>query len=236
MVNSDVCCSSVSCSLNYFSLIVFVLHKRRNFFSVAHFLAAIVVFSARFGAAFCCFNLAFFWSTYVRPLCPFSLLGFVTFVFFTLRCPLLLILRCHLFSSWTHALSYAIFHFSYMMKPVGETWLILLSVVLPSFVLWIIIRQYFTSYISSWTSSLLRTSVLPLLSFVRVLVLPSAASTLPPFEARTFVRFLTFLYWVLSLSYFWHLAVSYFSYFAVTFCFFIKSCAFSYYLSLLLPD
>ena len=57
--NSTVCCSSVCCSLKYYTSIPFVLHKCRNFFSVAHFCAAIVVFSARFGAAFCCFNFAF---------------------------------------------------------------------------------------------------------------------------------------------------------------------------------
>ena len=99
VVNSTVCCSFVCCSLNYYTSILFVLHKFRNFFSVAHFLAAIVVFSVRFGAAFCCFNIAFFWSTYVRPLSHLCLLGFVTFVFFTLRCQLFFIFRCHLFSS-----------------------------------------------------------------------------------------------------------------------------------------
>ena len=59
VVNSTVCFSSVCFSLNYYTTILFVLHKCRNFFSVAHFCAAIVVFSARFGAAFCCFNFAF---------------------------------------------------------------------------------------------------------------------------------------------------------------------------------
>ena len=70
---------------------------------------------------------------------------------------------------------------------------------------------------SAGTSSLLRTSVQPLSPLLRASVLPSAALTLHSVEAPTFVRFLTFLYWVLSLSYFSHLAVSYFSYFAVTF-------------------
>ena len=56
--NSTVCFSTVCCSLNYYTSILFVLHKCRNFFSVAHFGAAIVVFSAGFGAAFCCFNFA----------------------------------------------------------------------------------------------------------------------------------------------------------------------------------
>ena len=92
VVNSNVCCS-----LNYYTWILFVLHKCRNFFSVAHFCAAIVVFSARFGAASCCCNFAFCSTTYVRPLSHLSLLAFVTFVFFTLRCHLFFILRCNLF-------------------------------------------------------------------------------------------------------------------------------------------
>ena len=96
VVNSSVCWCSVCCSLNCYTSILFVLHKCRNFFSVAPFGAAIVVFSARVRAAFCC-------------------------------------------------------------------------------------------------------------------------STLPSVEAPMFVRFLAFLYWVLSLSYFSHFAVIYFSYFAVTF-------------------
>ena len=75
VVNSTVCCSSVCCPLNYYTSILFVLHKRRKFFSVAHFGAAIVVFSARFGAAFCCFNFPFCLSSYVRPLSHISLLG-----------------------------------------------------------------------------------------------------------------------------------------------------------------
>ena len=95
VVNSTVCCSTVCCSLNYFTSILFVLHKCQNF-SVAHFGAAIVVFSARLPAAFCCFNLTSFSSTYVRPLYHLSLLGFVTYIFWTLRCQLFFILRCHL--------------------------------------------------------------------------------------------------------------------------------------------
>ena len=53
--------------------------------------------------------------------------------------------------------------------------------------------------------------------FLRASMLSSAASTLPSVEAPTFVLFLIFFYWVLSLSYFSHFAVSYFTYFAVTF-------------------
>ena len=97
MVNSTVCFSFVCCSLNYYTSIPFVLHKCWNLFTVAHFGAAIVLFSVRFGAAFCCFSFAFCWSTYVRPLSHLCLLGFVTFVFFTLRCQLFFIIRSHLF-------------------------------------------------------------------------------------------------------------------------------------------
>ena len=78
-------------------LILFVLHKCRNFLTAAQFCAAIVVFSARFCAVFCCFNFAFCWSTYVRLLSHLSLPSFVTFVYFTLRCQLFFIFRCHLF-------------------------------------------------------------------------------------------------------------------------------------------
>ena len=92
VVNSNVCWS-----LNYYTSIVFVLHKCRKFISVAPFGAAIVVFCALFGASFCCFILAFFWSTCVRPLSHLSLLGFLTFEFFTLRWQLFFTLRCHLF-------------------------------------------------------------------------------------------------------------------------------------------
>ena len=60
VVNSTVCCSTVCCSLNYYTSILFVLHKCRIFFSVAHFGGTIIVFSARFGAVFCCRNFAFF--------------------------------------------------------------------------------------------------------------------------------------------------------------------------------
>ena len=85
------------CSLNYYTSIHFVLHKCRHFFCVAHFGAAILSFSARFGAALCCCNFAFCSTTYVRPLSHLSLLAFVTFDFFTLRCLLFFKLRCHLF-------------------------------------------------------------------------------------------------------------------------------------------
>ena len=98
VVNSTVRCCSVCFSLHYYTSILFVLHKFRNFFSVAQFRAGILVFSARFGDAFCCFNFAFCWSTYVRPLCHLYFLDFVTFVFFTLRSQLFFIFRCNLFS------------------------------------------------------------------------------------------------------------------------------------------
>ena len=65
---------------------------------------------------------------------------------------------------------------------------------------------------------------------------PSAASTLPSVEAPTFVRFLTFLYWVLSLSYLFTLRFQLFFIYRCHLFSFINSCAFSYYLSFLLPD
>ena len=82
VVNSTVSFSTLSCSLNYYTSILFMLHKCRNFFSVAHFSAAILVFPARLGAASCCCNFAFCSTTYVRPLSHLSLLAFVTFAFF----------------------------------------------------------------------------------------------------------------------------------------------------------
>ena len=97
VVKSTVCSSTVCCSLNYYASILFVVHKCHNFFSVAHFSAAIVDFSARFCAASCCCNFAFCSTTYVRPLSNLSLPAFVTFVFFTLRCHLFFILHCHSF-------------------------------------------------------------------------------------------------------------------------------------------
>ena len=149
VVHSTVCCCTVFCSLDYYTSILFVLHKFRNFFSVAHFGAAILVFSELFGAASCCCNFAFCSTTYARPLSHLSLLAFVTFVFFTLRCHLFFILRYNLSSSSTHALSHSVFHFSYLMKLQGEAWLILLSVGVPSFAFELIIRQYFSSYLNA---------------------------------------------------------------------------------------
>ena len=83
VVNSTVCCSTVCCSLNYYTWILFVLHQCRNFFSLAHFGLAIVVFSARFGSASCCFNFVFLSTTYVRPLSHMSLLGFLSPLYFS---------------------------------------------------------------------------------------------------------------------------------------------------------
>ena len=114
----------------YYTSILFVLHECRNLFSVAHFRAGIVVFSARFGAASFFLKFAFCSTTYVRPLSHLSLLGFVAFVVFTLRCVLFFILRFQVFSSKTHALSHTIFRFCYLMKRLGETLSILLRVVL----------------------------------------------------------------------------------------------------------
>ena len=96
VVNSTVCYSTVCCSFNYYTSILFVLHKCQNFFSVGHFGAAILVSSVPFGSASCCCNFAFCSTTYVRPLSQLSLLSFVTFVFFTLRFQLFFILRCQL--------------------------------------------------------------------------------------------------------------------------------------------
>ena len=81
VVNSTVCCSTAFCSLNYYTSILIVLHKSRNFFSVAHFGAAILVFSALIRAASCCCRFAFSSTTYIRPLSHLSLLAFVPFVF-----------------------------------------------------------------------------------------------------------------------------------------------------------
>ena len=82
VVNSTVCCSTVRWSLIYYTSILFVGHKCRNFFCVAHFRAAILDFSARFGAASCWCNFAFCSTTYVRPLFHLPLLAFVTFILF----------------------------------------------------------------------------------------------------------------------------------------------------------
>ena len=59
VVNSTVSGSTVCCSLNYYTSILSVLHKSRKFFCVAHFGAAILVFSARFRAASCFCNFGF---------------------------------------------------------------------------------------------------------------------------------------------------------------------------------
>ena len=81
-VNSTVCCSTVCCFLNYYTSILFVVDKFRNFFCTAHFRAAILVFYARVGAASFRCNLAFCSTTYVRQLFHLSLLAFVTFILF----------------------------------------------------------------------------------------------------------------------------------------------------------
>ena len=69
-------CTAGNVALNYYTSILFILHKCRNFFSVAHFGAAIVVFSARFSAEFYCFNLTFVASP------PF--VRFLTFLYWVL--------------------------------------------------------------------------------------------------------------------------------------------------------
>ena len=92
------------------------------------------------------------------------------------------------------------------MKPLGETPLILLSVVLPSVA--IIIGQYFASYINAETFSLLRTSVRPFSSILRASVLPLADASLPSVQPPTFVRFLTFLYSVFCHFCIFHTSLS----------------------------
>ena len=88
------------------------------------------------------------------------------------------------------------------------------------------IRQYFWSYISAGTSAPLRTFVQPLSFFLRASEPPSAASNLPFVEATTLVRFLTPLYWVLSLSYIFAHRGQLFFILRCHLFFFINSCAF----------
>ena len=85
------------------------------------------------------------------------------------------------------------------------------------------------------TSSLLWTSAQPFSSFLRASVLPCTASTLLSVQPPTFGRFLIFLYWVLSHSYF-HTSSPPISHTSLSTFFSINLRAFSYYLSLLLPD
>ena len=136
VVNSTVCCSSVRCCLDYYTSILFVLHKCRKFFSVAHFGAAIVVVS---GALRCCLLLlqlclllkhlhSSAFSHFFTGFCHFR-------IFHTLLSAIFHTSLSPFFFIKTPALSHIIFHFSYLMKPVGETLLILLSVVRPSVVL-----------------------------------------------------------------------------------------------------
>ena len=92
MVNSTVCCS-----LNYYTSILFVLHKCRSFFTVAHFWYS---HCRLFCALRCCLLLLqlYLLLKHLRSFAfsPFFT-GFDTFVFFTVRCQLFFILRCHLF-------------------------------------------------------------------------------------------------------------------------------------------
>ena len=135
VVNSSVCFSTVCCSLNYYTSISFVLHKCRNFFSVrtsvqtfSSFLRASVLPRAAATLpsvqppTFVRFVPFLFW---LFSLLYFSHFAFTYFSYFALT----------FFSSITNVLYHTAFHFSFLMKPLGETWLILLSVVLPSFAL-----------------------------------------------------------------------------------------------------
>ena len=82
VVNSTVCCSTLVSLFQLLYVNTFVLNKCRNFFCVAHFCAAILVFSARFGAVSCCCNFGLCSTTYVRPLSHLSPLAFVNFFIF----------------------------------------------------------------------------------------------------------------------------------------------------------
>ena len=128
VVNSTVCFSTLSCSLNFYTSILLLLHKWRDIFSVAHFGAAILVFRASvlppasetlpsvLETTFDRFLTFLYWLLF------FSLFAVTYFSNFSVT----------FFSLKIHALSHPVFHFSYVMKPLGETPLILLSVVLPS--------------------------------------------------------------------------------------------------------
>ena len=70
-------------------------------------------------------------------------------------------------------------------------------------------------------------------SLWRPSVQPPAAATLPFIQPPTFVRFLTFLYWLLSL--FFHTSLSPIFHSSLSPFFLHNSCAFSYCLSFLLP-
>ena len=149
---------------------------------------------------------AFCSTTYVRPLSPLCLLGFVTLEFFRLRCHLFFIPRFHLFFFITScALSYCL---SFLLNDEASGRNVVNSTVCCSTVCCFL--NYYASILSSYINagtSVLRTSVQPLSSFLGASVLPAAAATLPSVQPTTFVGFLTFLYWLLSLLYFSHFAV-----------------------------
>ena len=148
-----------------------------EFFFVAHVGAAVLIFSARFGAA--CFTFVFCSTSYVRILSHLSLLGFVSFVFFTLRCHLFFILRCQLLfvmnsCAFLYYLSFLIPDEASGRNDVNTT-----ACCSTDCLLIYNIRPYYPSNINAGTSSLLHTLVQPLSSFLRASVLPSSASTLP---------------------------------------------------------
>ena len=219
MVNFDVCCSSVCCFLNYYTSILSVLQNCRNFFSFANFCAAIVVFSARFDAAFCCFNFAFCWSSYVRPLSHLSLLGFVTFVLFALRSQLFFIFRCHL-SFFINPCVFSYYLSSFL--PDEGCWRnVVNSVVCCSSVCCSL--NYYTPILFVLHKCRIFFPVAHL-SFGAANVVVSARFGAAfccfnfTFCWSTYVRSLSHLSLLgLSLSYFSQFAVSFFSYFAVTF-------------------
>ena len=82
---------------------------------------------------------------------------------------------------------------------------------------------------------MLRTSVQQFSSSLLASVLPPSAKTLPSVQPSLFVRFLTFLHWLLSLCIF-HTSLSLIFHTSLSPFFFINSCAVSYCLSFLLPD
>ena len=87
-------------------------------------------------------------------------------------------------------------------------------------------------------TSLLPSTVLPFSSFRHASVLPSTASTLriASVQPPTFVRFLTFLDCGFVTFVFFTLRCHLFFILRCHLFFFINSCAFSYYLSFLLPN
>ena len=146
---------------------------------------------------------AFCSTTYVRRLSHLSLLAFVSFVFFTLRSHLFFLLRCHLFSfinsgAFSCYLSFVLPDEAFGRNVVNST--VCFSSVCSSL-------KYYTSIVFVLHKC---RNFFSVAHFVAGIVVFSGQ---PP----TFVSFVAFLYWVLSLLYFPHFAVTFFTYIAVTF-------------------